>query len=177
MQLLLAPQIVKRLKRELRRAGTREIGGLLMGEHVADELFRVVEISVQRTGGSDACFIRHPKDHEVTLRKFFANTRDEYTRFNYLGEWHSHPSFEPSPSETDMLTMQSIINDPAVGANFLVLLIAKLAGQKQIAATATAFRSGAMPVRVSFEPEIPSDVPLRFNASRWWDRITGARKK
>ena len=176
MQLLLAPQIVKRLKRELRRAGRREIGGLLLGEHVADEIFRVVEISVQRTGGSDACFIRHPKEHEGTLRNFFAKTGNEYTRFNYLGEWHSHPSFAPVPSETDMSTMQSIINDPTVGANFLVLLIAKIGGQKHIAGTATAFRRGTMPVRVSLEPDIPSDLPLRSSRSRWWDRITGAWK-
>lgn len=173
MQLLLAPQVVKRLKRELRRAGRREIGGLLLGEHVATEIFRVVEISVQRTGGSDACFIRHPKDHESTLKEFFAKTGNEYTRFNYLGEWHSHPSFVPLPSETDILTMQSMINDPAVGANFLVLLIARLAGRKQIAATATAFRRGAMPARVSLEPGTLSDVPSQSSISRWWDRITG----
>jgi len=42
MQLLLAPQIIKRLKRELRRAGGRESGGLLMGEHVSEEVFHVV---------------------------------------------------------------------------------------------------------------------------------------
>jgi [CysO sulfur-carrier protein]-S-L-cysteine hydrolase len=177
MQLLLATQIVKRLKRELRRAGRREIGGLLMGEHVADELFRVVEISVQRTGGSDAYFIRHPKDHEATLKTFFAKTGNEYTRFNYLGEWHSHPSFEPVPSETDMLTMQSITNDPTVGANFLVLLIAKSAGRKQIAATATVFRKGAMPVRVVLETEGLSAVSLQSNIFRWCDRITSAWKR
>lgn len=177
MQLLLAPQIVKRLKRELRRAGRQEIGGLLMGEHVANDLFRVVEISVQRTGGTDACFIRHPKDHEDTLKKFFVKTGNEYTRFNYLGEWHSHPSFEPAPSETDMLTMQSIINDPTVGANFLVLLIAKCTGGKQIAATATAFRKGTMPVKVSLEAEGRSAVSLQSNIFRWWDRITGAWKR
>lgn len=171
MQLLLAPQIAKRLKRELRRAGRREIGGLLMGEHVHDEVFRVVDISVQRSGGSHACFIRQPKDHEAHLKRFFASTGGDYTRFNYLGEWHSHPSFEPVPSDTDMQTMQSIVNDPAVGANFLVLLIAKLASKKQIAVTATAFRAGTPPVIVALFAESAPDISLESGVSRWLSRI------
>ena len=49
MKIILAPQIVQRLRRELRRAGRREIGGLLMGEDLGSEQFRVVDISVQRS--------------------------------------------------------------------------------------------------------------------------------
>jgi integrative and conjugative element protein (TIGR02256 family) len=170
MQLLLTPQIVKRLKRELRRAGSREIGGLLMGEHVRDEIFRVVDISVQRSGGSHACFIREPKDHEAHLKRFFARTGGDYTRFNYLGEWHSHPSFKPFPSDVDMQTMQDIVNDPAVGANFLVLLIAKLAGKKQIELAATAFRAGAPPVIVVLSAESVPDISSESRLSRWLRR-------
>jgi integrative and conjugative element protein (TIGR02256 family) len=142
MQLLLAPQVSKRLERELRRAGRQEIGGVLMGEHLHDEVFRIVDISVQRSGGTQACFIRNPSDHQAHLQQFFARNGNDYTRYNYLGEWHSHPSFEPIPSTTDMHTMQSIVDDPAVGVNFAVLLITKLASNKRIEATAMAFRSG-----------------------------------
>ena len=94
MKILLAPPIVKRLRRELRRAGNREIGGLLMGEDLGNGDFRVVEISVQRSGGTEACFIRNPEDHQTELDTFFARTGNDYSRFNYLGEWHSHPSFK-----------------------------------------------------------------------------------
>jgi integrative and conjugative element protein (TIGR02256 family) len=149
MQLLMAPQVSKRLQRELRRAGRREIGGLLMGEHIADELFRVVEISVQRAGGTDARFIRRPDDHRTQLQKFLAETDNDYSRFNYLGEWHSHPSFEPTPSETDVRSMQSLVEDPEVGANFLVLLVCKRAYGGKLEATATAFRALSEPLAVS----------------------------
>ena len=44
MQLLLPNPILKRLQRELRRASRSEIGGLLMGEHLGDETFRVADI-------------------------------------------------------------------------------------------------------------------------------------
>jgi integrative and conjugative element protein (TIGR02256 family) len=171
MQLLLAPRVIKRLQRELRRAGRGEIGGVLMGEHVRDELFRIVDISVQRSGGSQACFIRRPKDHERQLKRFFARTGSDYTRFNYLGEWHSHPSFEPVPSDTDLRTMQSMVIDPAVGANFLILLISKLGADQQLQATATAFRADASPLLVPLQADTESPAAQEGIARRWLRKI------
>jgi integrative and conjugative element protein (TIGR02256 family) len=161
MQLLLAPQVSKRLQRELRRAGLREIGGVLMGEHIGDELFRVVEISVQRAGGTDACFVRRPDNHRAQLQKFFAATGNDYSRFNYLGEWHSHPNFEPLPSGTDIRAMQSMVEDPEVGANFLVLLVCKRDAGEAIEATATAFRALGEPlaVPIALEAETGAQTP------------------
>jgi integrative and conjugative element protein (TIGR02256 family) len=171
MQLLLAPQVIKRLQRELHRARGQEIGGLLMGEHLRDELFRLVEISVQRSGGSQGCFIRNPSNHQAQLRKFFARTGEDYTRFNYLGEWHSHPSFEPIPSTTDIQTMQSIVDDPTVGVNFLVLLIAKLSSNKQIEATAMAFRACTPPIFVALLAEADKQAQSESMAYRWLRKI------
>lgn len=153
MQIHLTPQIVKRLRRELRRAGRREIGGLLMGEDLGNGNFRVVHISVQRSGGNSVCFVRDPKHHQRDLYTFFAKTQNDYSRFNYLGEWHSHPSFDPIPSEHDITTMQSLVNDPDIGSNFLVLLVAKAAG-KQVEASVTAFVPGAMPQQVGLKLEM-----------------------
>ena len=149
MQILLTRQVVKSLRRELRRAGRREIGGLLMGEHVRDEVFRVISISVQRSGGSQASFVREPQEHHAQLQKFFARTDADYTRFNYLGEWHSHPSFESAPSNTDLRTMQSIVDDPSVGANFLVLMIPRLGKRGTVELTATVIRRGGLPFPAS----------------------------
>lgn len=67
MQLPLPSRIIKRLQRELRQAGQKEIGGLLMGEHICDELFHVVEITVQHSGGSEVCFVCAPADHQSQL--------------------------------------------------------------------------------------------------------------
>jgi hypothetical protein len=112
-----------------------------MGEHVGDDAFRIVEISVQRAGGDEACFTRHPRDHQAQLDDFFKRHGHDYRRFNYLGEWHSHPSFPAVPSGKDLHTMSSIIADPDVGANFLVLLIAK-AARRRLEISATVFRVG-----------------------------------
>jgi [CysO sulfur-carrier protein]-S-L-cysteine hydrolase len=170
MQLLLPPQIIKRLRRELGRAGRKEVGGLLMGEHVRDETFRVIEVSVQRSGGSRACFVRDPANHQVQLQEFFSRTGENYTRFNYLGEWHSHPSFEPYPSPTDIQTMQSIVHDPSTGVNFLVLLIPRLSTGGKIEITATAFRPDAYPTAVSVSVEA-SQPQTETRGYKWLRRI------
>jgi integrative and conjugative element protein (TIGR02256 family) len=170
MKILLAPPVVKRLRRELRSAGNREIGGLLMGEDLGNGDFKVVEISVQRSGGTEACFIRKPKDHQTELDTFFARTGNDYSRFNYLGEWHSHPSFTSNPSMPDLATMLAIVNDPAAGSNFLVLLIARLAG-KQVEATATLFTKTDCPVLLPLEAEVEPRKGRRNRLSGWFKKI------
>lgn len=132
-----------------------------MGEHVADDLFRIVDISVQRSGGSEAHFPRNPRDHQLQLDNFFRRHGHDYRRFNYLGEWHSHPSFPPFPSSTDIATMQEIVRNPDVAVNFLVLMIVRLKRKSAIEVSATAFSSGNEPeaVHISLEQtddEIPS---------------------
>jgi [CysO sulfur-carrier protein]-S-L-cysteine hydrolase len=151
MKILLTPEVLEHLTRALRRAGRREIGGVLMGEHVADDVFRVVEITAQQQAGTHSCFVRQPGEHREALDAFFARTGHDYTRYNWLGEWHSHPSFAPIPSGKDRDTMQSIVEDPDAGVNFLVLLIPKLSWRGQLEASATAFRPHTGPVSVDID--------------------------
>jgi len=112
-----------------RTAGCRETGGMLFGEHVAENEFRVLEATVAGTG-SVASFLRGVVDGLARLEKFFWRTKRDFRRFNYLGEWHSHPSFALHPSGTDDQTMFDIVNDPKTGARFAVLVIVKLVDER-----------------------------------------------
>jgi hypothetical protein len=107
---------------------------MLFGEHVAEGEFRVVEATVAGTG-SIANFLRGIVEGLARLERFFRRTRREYQRFNYLGEWHSHPSFALHPSGTDDATMFDIVNDPSTGARFAVSMIVKLIDDRLQAAT------------------------------------------
>jgi hypothetical protein len=100
---------------------------MLFGEHVAAGEFKVVEATVAGVG-SFARFIRIVTDGLAHLEQFFRRTKRDYTRFNYLGEWHSHPSFPLSPSGPDDTAMFDIVGDPATGARFAVSMIVKLPG-------------------------------------------------
>ena len=142
MQLLISRDIWEQFDRALRTGGSREIGGLLLGEHIAGETFRLVEITVQLKGGTCGDFLRDPAAHQDQLQKFFERTGDDHTRFNYLGEWHSHPSFHPSPSLKDEATMSSLLASPEVGVNFLVLLIFRRRTMWGLDMSATLFQPG-----------------------------------
>lgn len=125
LTLVLPVEIQETLLAALRRAGDREVGGVLMAAHVGPNRFDVVEITVHRRGAV-ASFVRRIEDAIGRLRAFFSSTGNDYTKFNYIGEWHSHPLFAPEPSRKDDVSMREIVDDPSVGANFAVLLIVKL---------------------------------------------------
>lgn len=135
LTLILPPDQASLILSELRKSGRREVGGIMMGEHVGPNQFVVREITVHRRGAI-AYFVRHIEDAIGKLRVFFQNTSHDYLRFNYLGEWHSHPSFEPLPSSIDDLSMLQIVRDESVGANFVVLLIVKLDDRRRLVGTA-----------------------------------------
>ncbi len=125
LTLVLPNSIQDQLIIALKRAGKREIGGVLMAAHVGHNRFEVMEITVHRRGAI-ASFIRRIEDALGKLHAFFSSTGNRYSQFNYIGEWHSHPLFAPEPSQTDDTSMHQIVNDPSVGANFVALLIVKL---------------------------------------------------
>lgn len=125
LTLILPPEVITVLEQALRRAGQREIGGVLMAEHVRVNEFVVRDISIHRRG-TFVSFFRRIEEAWTTLSRFFRRTKQDYVRFNYIGEWHSHPSFEPLPSGQDHRSMYEIISDASVGANFVVLVIVKL---------------------------------------------------
>jgi hypothetical protein len=100
--------------------------------------------------------MREPERHQEQLAAFFQRTGGDYTRFNYLGEWHSHPSFDTLPSATDFQTMQSLVEDSTTGVNFLVLLVCRQSAKREIQVTAVAFRAATeslvVPVELESEP-------------------------
>lgn len=125
LTLVLPTDIQAKILAALGSAGKREIGGVLMAEHLGPNRFEVMDITVHKRGVI-ASFVRRIEDALGRLQAFFSSTGNQYSKFNYIGEWHSHPMFAPEPSRTDDIAMHQIADDPKVGANFVVLLIVKL---------------------------------------------------
>ena len=154
MQLLIPPEIALRLVNALAQAGEKEIGGILMGEHVGPDIFRVKEVTIQRKGGTFAAFVRIVAEILAPLRAFFDATKHEYARFNYLGEWHSHHSFALSPSGRDHMTMYEIVTDQEVGARFVLLLLVKLSDHNELEGRVTVYQPNKSPFEGSIVQEI-----------------------
>ena len=122
----MAADIGKRFHTSLREAGEREIGGMLLAEQLKPGRFCIVDFSLDSFSGSHTEFRRDPEAHQNTLDEFFRRTGRDFQRFNYLGEWHSHPSFSVRPSAQDNSTMTDIVQNQGSIITFAVLLIVRL---------------------------------------------------
>ncbi len=126
MKVLLAPDQQSKLRRALERAGQREIGGQLYGEQLAPSYFRVTHLTLQSRPGTIARFVVDLFQAAREALTFFDATRHQYARYNYIGEWHSHPSFAVKPSGTDAETMRELVADSGFRGSFAVLMIVRL---------------------------------------------------
>lgn len=118
------------LRDALRRAGTKEIGGQIYGEQLAPSDFRATELTFQRRWGTFARFVVDLVQAARDALRFFDRTQHEYRRFNYIGEWHSHPNFEVVPSDTDVAAMRHVVMDVDFKGTFAVLMITRLDGER-----------------------------------------------
>lgn len=141
---LVLPSILQeKLSEQLKRSGKREIGGILMAEHTGHNQFVLRDMTFHRPG-SFASFIRRIEEALGLLASFFDETMQEYKRFNYIGEWHSHPSFGAEPSARDDESMRAIVEDSDFGGNFAVLCVVRLNSSGELDATVhTYLRDGS----------------------------------
>jgi hypothetical protein len=130
IRLRIAPDQIEKLSLALERAGAREIGGQLFGEQLAPSHFRVTELTVQKRAGSFARFFVDLAQAFNDAMRFFERTRHDYSRHNYVGEWHSHPSFAVLPSATDAATMRALVGDAEFRGAFAVLMIVRRDGDR-----------------------------------------------
>jgi [CysO sulfur-carrier protein]-S-L-cysteine hydrolase len=152
MRIEIAAEVKTKLRLALRYAGEREIGGVLMGEQIEPGNFRVVDLSIDKDTGGRAQFVRSLEAHAAALDAFFERTGHDYDRFNYLGEWHSHPGFPVTPSVTDAASMFELVHGER-GIDFAVLLIVRLDWWYAIARSCTLFRRGMAPSSVDIAEE------------------------
>ncbi len=125
MKIVLPNSVLKKLRLHMLKVGKREIGGMLMGEDLGEQVFRIMDFSVDVKRGTTSSFIRDSDEHDLALQRFYKKTGSDYMRFNYLGEWHTHPSFSVAPSIHDINAMQGLVND-SENVDFAFLFISKL---------------------------------------------------
>lgn len=151
MILFLPRDVRKRLHKAVRKAGRREVGGVLMAEQIEPGRFHLADFSLDSQTGGAAHFVRSVADHRAALSAFFEKTGGDFGRFNYLGEWHSHPNHLPIPSPEDSRSMESLVGGEQ-DIPFAVLLIVQ-AGWRRLACSASLFEQGLKCSRVTLEIE------------------------
>jgi integrative and conjugative element protein (TIGR02256 family) len=147
MKIELTKDVRDRMISALAKAKRREIGGILMAEQLEPGEFRIVDFSLDDSTGSAAHFVRSPDHHRAALDAFFARTGYDYERYNYLGEWHSHPNHSPIPSSTDIHSMLDLLNEEH-NIPFAILLIVKRGWLRRFLCSAVLFNQGEKPSKI-----------------------------
>lgn len=127
----------------LQKGGVREIGGWLAAEQLAPSEFELVGFTVDLEVGTHNRFASLPMMHGEQLDRILIEHADRTGRVDYLGEWHSHPTFPPIPSDIDVAAMTKMVEDS--GPPFATLLIVRLLSAAMIEATITTFQRGMPP--------------------------------
>lgn len=152
--------LIERWVADLTRARSRELGGVLFGEQIAEGDFRVVETTRQRLwGGTATTFHRRGGRARKEILALHEKLGGDPERFNYLGEWHSHPNAPAWPSIQDEVTMYKLLADQGTAVNFLVLMILKLDGMSRLQIGAQTYLSSAHKIQCEIEIE-DSDVAV-----------------
>lgn len=154
MRIRVPQQTIDDWLRRLTRAGLHEIGGVLFGEQICEGTFRIVTATCQRSW---------PRSHNAFRRRGAQARRDVLSlhrrygeqpeRFNYLGEWHSHPNAAAIPSLRDEMTMFDLLADQRGAVNFLVLMIVRIsqAGLLEIGARSYLASGHVLPCAIALE--------------------------
>ena len=138
----------------LQSAGLCEIGGVLFGEQLSEGYFRVVGAKQQAvTFGTRNRFCRNGVEARETISFSHHRYGGDPERFNYLGEWHSHPNTSVVPSDIDEQTMTQLVVEQAGAVNFLVLIIVRISKLESLELGAQAYLTSGhvLPCEVDFE--------------------------
>lgn len=154
MKLRIPAEMIERRTNDLVRARSREVGGVLFGEQLSEGDFRIVEMTRQCSwGGTAVTFRRRGRAARNAILALHKKYGGDPFRFNYLGEWHSHPHAPAWPSPRDEVTMYQLLADQGDAVNFLVLMILKLHGHRELEIGATAYLSTGQKVLCEIDLE------------------------
>lgn len=134
---------LQRMKVCLMQGGIREIGGWLAAEQVAPGDFELLGFTVDLEVGTRDHFESVPELHTEQLDQILTANVNRAGRVDYLGEWHSHPTFPPIPSNIDLNAMTNMVENSR--PSFAALLIVRLLDRESIEATITTFQRGRPP--------------------------------
>lgn len=152
MKVIIPKRIQLKLKMHLLFSSRREIGGLLYARDLGGQVFRIIDFTVDTRSGTESYFSRCADLHEKKLKNLHARYKDNYSEYNYLGEWHSHPSFSVLPSHQDITTMLDLV-DGTGDVNFAVLLITRLFNFNKLGFSGRLFINGESPYPITVDQE------------------------
>lgn len=107
LKIIIKPEVFRDLKRYYYCNTKYETGGILLGKFNRNNgIIEIVEIYELKTNFFSTIFYkRNARKAQKIINKRWFETEGV---INYIGEWHTHPSMQASPSETDIHSLKEI---------------------------------------------------------------------
>lgn len=119
--IIIQQRVVNLIRTEIsRNANGRETGGILLGSAASDS------VTIQHAGKPGPQAIQTPTSfsRDRDYSQSFADACWAYDQSVWVGEWHSHPTAPPIPSEKDTETYEEILADPDLAFDVFISIIA-----------------------------------------------------
>ena len=142
----LPADMMTRIRRVCHRAGTREVGGILIGYYANGNHWAIVTQASEPPRNSRAgprSFQRGTSGLQSWLDRLWGRGR------YYLGEWHFHPFASPQPSDQDITQMVAFANSPQFACPEPILLIVGGDPQALLQSSATVFPRLEKPIALT----------------------------
>lgn len=108
--------------KSFRQTGRKqEIGGILMGKIVGSKIYvQKASIPTPFDKSSRFSFNRHKKSAQLFIDYEFLNSSGTVI---YIGEWHTHPESNPTPSGVDLRMIKNQFKENIINEDFLLMVI------------------------------------------------------
>ena len=113
-------EVIEQLKGYAQHEGN-ELCGVLTGSQIDDNTFRISKVSPPCVAQNS----RHGCERDAAKANEFISQDyedSEHTRV-YVGEWHTHPESNPSPSPTDVASIIQNFSSAISAVPFLMMII------------------------------------------------------
>ena len=100
-----------------------EAGGVILARFIKDSNNIVIDMNTIPMKGdirTRTRFKRGKKRHQKIIDEIWKETEGTC---NYIGEWHTHPEENPSPSKTDINSWKKILKNDVYSSEYLYFII------------------------------------------------------
>ena len=122
--LIIETKLLEKLYGYVQVGSAPENGGVLLGKkHIESETYFVTDLSVPSSKDIKRRF-SFIRNKDVAQKLIDQRWKDSDGVENYLGEWHTHPEMNPTPSSVDKKLINTIIEDKSnvFSKVFLIIL-------------------------------------------------------
>ena len=118
----IAESVLKVLDSYKQTSKQNEAGGIILGRVYENNVVCITELSEPNEfdKSSRYSFVRDKNMAQFIVDEAFKKSRGELI---YLGEWHTHPEQNPTPSWVDKRMIKEQFKKNIINENFLILLI------------------------------------------------------